>query len=135
MAIHVGLQFADAASPLDLQVARAIGETSRAGVTHQRVVARIADENHPGNHVAPWFGLRGSVIGVVNLWAVHEAAPRCCPNRGAKPFGSPWAMSDHWHLCLSDPQPLTNPVAATGKLGLWKPSDDLRAAILEQVRS
>lgn len=62
---------------------------------------------------------RGAIIGVVNLWAVHPARPGCCPNRGGKPFGSWWAQSDSWHLCVTDPRPLIEPVPCRGALGLW----------------
>lgn len=71
----------------------------------------------------------GAIIGVVNLWAVHQAQPHCCPNRGAQPFGSPWAMADHWHLCVNDAKPLSTPIPAKGRLGLWRVADDLAEQI------
>lgn len=134
IAIHVGLQFAEAASPLDLQVARAVGETTRAGGLHDRVVSRIADEDRHENHVAPWFGQRGAIIGVVDLAEVHYDVD-CLMHGGPGHYGScsTWAMADHWHLCVNQPRPLAEPIPTKGKLGLWKPGDDLLAAIREQV--
>jgi|SRR3954451_437539 hypothetical protein len=32
---------------------------------------------------------------------------------------SPWAFADHWHWVLANPVAFSNPVPATGKLGLW----------------
>lgn len=82
----------------------------------------------------------GAFIGVVNLWAVHpdQDGGRCCPNVSdrhqlgdARP--ADWTMRDHWHLCLSNPRPLAQPIPAKGKLGLWAPTDDVVAQIHEQL--
>lgn len=72
---------------------------------------------------------RGAIIGVANLWAVHPARPGCCPNQGAPPFGSPWAQASQWHLCLSDPRPLAEPIPCRGALGLWTPPAEALAQI------
>lgn len=71
----------------------------------------------------PWWD--GHVIGVVDLWAVHrDTGGGCCTRDGA-----PWGERDVWHLCLTDPRPLTEPIPATGRLGLWRPDADLLARI------
>ena len=77
---------------------------------------------------------RGRVIGVVDLVGEHhadEVTPTFC---GICPEGccgcSPWAMPDHHHLELANPRPLTAPIPAKGRLGLWRPDPDLTAAIL-----
>lgn len=77
--------------------------------------------------------VRGLVIGVAVLFAVHQAAPGCCPNRGHRPFGTPWAMPDHWHLCLGGARPLPRPIPWRGQRGLWRVPDELEAAIRQQV--
>lgn len=38
---------------------------------------------------------------------------------------STWASSGGWHWCLSNPQPLAQPVRCPGKLGLWRPPQGL----------
>lgn len=78
---------------------------------------------------------RGAIIGVVNLWAVHQARPGCCPNRGVSPFGSGWARPDSWHLCVTNSRPLASPVPARGRLGLWTPTPEQVAAIEKQLRT
>lgn len=82
----------------------------------------------------PWTSGVGHVIGVVDLVDVHHAdqvTPTFC---GICPEGccgcSPWAMPDHHHLELANPRPLTTPIPARGRLGLWRPDPDLAAAIL-----
>ena len=84
----------------------------------------------------------GAVIGVVDLVDVHTCATDCC--------SSPWAMQDlvveTWrgplsqtrsqfrvHLVLANPRPLAKPIPAKGRLGLWRPDEQLTAAIREQV--
>lgn len=67
----------------------------------------------------------GAALGLVNLWASHPATPGgfCCPNdfRHYKA----WAMSDQWHLCLTNPHPFPEPIPYRGALGLWEFPDDL----------
>ena len=75
----------------------------------------------------------GAFVGVVDLWAVHQAQPGCCPNRGSRPFGSPWAEPGVWHLCVTDPRPLVEPVLAKGRLGLWTPTSEQTVAIVERI--
>lgn len=80
----------------------------------------------------------GVVLGVVDLVDVHRShidGMRC---GGLDTYGlgqscSPWAMPDHHHLVLANPRPLTSPIRATGRLGLWHPDADLEAAIWKQV--
>jgi len=97
--------------------------------------AGLADAEPPIiNRTGPWGYnpddlIRGAIIGVANLWAVHEPRPGCCANRGAPPFGDPWAMADHWHLCLSNPRPLAAPIPYRGRLGLWTLPDHVAAAV------
>lgn len=76
----------------------------------------------------PWW--EGHVIGVVDLWAVHPDRDNglCCPKGGGA-----WGMRDHWHLCVTRPQPLALPIPAKGRLGLWRPDVALEAAIRKQV--
>lgn len=76
---------------------------------------------------------RGAIIGMVDLWAVHRAAPGCCPNRGARPFGSPWAQPGQWHLCVTEPRVLAVPVPCRGALGLWTVPSDVAGLVETQL--
>ena len=92
----------------------------------------------------PWLSGVGHVIGVVDLVGEHrghqqEDAEAWEPDEycdipsmlGPRPKTcSPWAMPDHHHLELANPRPLTTPIPARGRLGLWRPDPDLTAAIL-----
>lgn len=68
--------------------------------------------------------VRGAIIGIGRLWAVHQATPGngCCPR------STPWGMPDHWHLCLSNVVPV-DPIPCRGALGLWTPE----LPVLEQL--
>jgi hypothetical protein len=75
----------------------------------------------------------GAIIGVVNLWAVHQDRDggNCCPHRPAGgPGGSPWAERDVWHLCLNDPRPLRTPIPYKGALGLRELPADVANDVL-----
>ena len=76
-----------------------------------------------------WY-LRGSLIGVADLVAVHYA-DTCFDN----PSGpcSRWAVRMHQHLVLANPRPLPEPVRATGHLGLWTLPADIEDEVLRQV--
>jgi hypothetical protein len=71
--------------------------------------------------------IRGAIIGVAQLWAVHQAVPGnfCCPRGQAA-----WSMPDHWHLCLDGARPI-DPIPCNGRLGLWRPPSD----VLEQLEA
>ncbi|MCW5954401.1 MAG: hypothetical protein KIT69_19290 [Propionibacteriaceae bacterium] len=71
----------------------------------------------------------GAVIGVVNLagvhylstwsesWSVEQQRDVTC---------SPWAIRGPiWHLELTDPRPLPEPIPYRGQLGLWDLPDDV----------
>lgn len=88
--------------------------------------------------VAIHVAARGHIIGVVDLVDVHHADD--CWRGVALLDGtthteqcSPWAQPDCHHLVLANPRPLTSPIRATGRLGLWHPDADLEAAIWKQV--
>ena len=76
-----------------------------------------------------WAAAHGRIIGVVDLYAVHHAeschgrtvVEEVNPNliRGHHaPTCSPWAELHVWHLCLTNPRPLANPIPYKGALGL-----------------
>jgi len=127
VAIHAGLGWSEQGAE-DTEVIRAVVSELN-GWRASDLELWGADTIEPDD---PRF-VRGAVIGVVNRWAEHRPRPGCCPNLGVRPFGGPWAMADHWHSNLSDPRPLPRPIPATGRLGLWRPDDDLLTAITEQL--
>jgi hypothetical protein len=47
----------------------------------------------------------------------------------------PWGEDDCWHWELSNVRLLPEPVPAKGRLGLWRPDEDVLAAVLKQVSS
>lgn len=129
VAIHVAQKFADIDDHFARLIARAVGRLSRAGSQgNEWVPSHIDDPDESRYHVPRRYGHRGAVIGVVDLASVHHGdhgkneADRC----------SPWAMDDLWHLCLANPRPI-EPILARGRLGLWRPSADLEAAISEAM--
>ncbi len=87
------------------------------------------------------LGVREAIIGVVDLVDGHRCRrlTGCKTGREAhdnmrRTLCSPWAEDgDVWHLVLADPRPLTTPIPATGRLGLWRPDPDLLDAIQAQI--
>ena len=77
--------------------------------------------------------LYGAVIGVVDLVDTHPDCTENVEGYGHTPTCSPWAMPDHHHLTLANPRPLSRPIPAKGRLGLWIPDGALQDAIWEQV--
>lgn len=78
----------------------------------------------------------GTIIGVVDLWAVHPDRDNgnCCRHRpSGGPGGSPWADRDVWHLCLNNPRRLVTPIPYKGALGLRDLDADTERAVLEQL--
>ena len=41
----------------------------------------------------------------------------------------PWAIDDQYHWRITNPRPLTEPIPARGRLGLWWPDPDLQAQL------
>jgi len=118
VAIHAGLTLdLDALDELSAGGHRALGDA---------ILARTPEDLITMTEV-------GTVIGVVNLWAMHSAQPWCCPNLGVPPFGGPWAQPDHWHLNFTNPRPLAHPIPTRGRLGLWRPNNELAAAVRRQL--
>jgi len=80
-----------------------------------------------------WTDDRGAIVGVVDLVDVHRAELHATAARDLVAGWSPWAERNAWHLVLANPRPFADPVPARGRLGLWRPDEALRAAILDQV--
>lgn len=76
------------------------------------------------------WAARGVYVGVVDLVDVHLETPRCCTSSWAERVSR---YDDHpiHHLVLEHPRPLTQPLPARGMLGLWSPTDNVAAALLE----
>lgn len=68
----------------------------------------------------------GAVIGVARLTGCHQdpdGSPPC----------TPWAEPGRWHLELTDVQELALPIPARGRLGPWRPTEDLVAQVRQQL--
>jgi hypothetical protein len=59
----------------------------------------------------------GKVIGTVDVVDCHHADD--CGKFSKSGSCSEWAMEDHYHWVLANPQPLEQPFSAKGKLGIW----------------
>ncbi|CAM5293954.1 hypothetical protein GCM10010329_80590 [Streptomyces spiroverticillatus] len=68
----------------------------------------------------------GAVVSVARLIDCHRDAD------GVPPC-TPWSELGAVHLVLRDVQELALPVPALGRLGLWKPSEDLLTQVLQQL--
>lgn len=90
----------------------------------------------------------GHIIGVVDLADVHHVTLSTVPRRygapvcwdsvtGAGVLCSPWAesMSDGYHLELTNPRPLAEPIPFKGALGLRRLDADTTARVFEAVAS
>lgn len=75
----------------------------------------------------------GAVVGVVALTGIHGAT---WPQRRHTPGCDVWGQEqDHlWHWVLTDSIALPEPIAATGKLGLWNVNADLAAQVEAAVK-
>ncbi|WP_052230628.1 hypothetical protein [Streptomyces sp. CT34] len=65
-------------------------------------------------------GVTGAVIAVARLTGAHHECDCSC---------STWAFKGAWHWEIADAVPLTTPVTAKGRLGLWIPDTQLRAQV------
>ena len=92
----------------------------------------------PPTNGDPWQhrpdGVRGAIIGVVDLLDVHLGSERTYRGAGVTMLCSTWARinpdgTDAWHLVLADPRPLAHPIPWRGALGLWPVPADLEAQI------
>lgn len=78
---------------------------------------------------------RGAVLGTVTVVGCHHAND--CFKGFKVPwrerYCSPWAHLGEFHIELSEPRPLPEPVPCKGKLGLWRLPDDVEKAVREQL--
>lgn len=88
----------------------------------------------------PWFQGKGAIIGVVDLVDVHAGGTwsddLCVGLDGSWTSSrcSPWAEKDAYHLVLSNPRPLVEPIPYQGGLGLRRLPGDVVEAILAARR-
>lgn len=59
---------------------------------------------------------RGYILGTVEVVSVHHCSDH---GRNETDTCSPWALADHWHIRLANPEPFDEPIPAKGQLGLW----------------
>lgn len=69
-------------------------------------------------------GVRSAVLAVATLTGCHLADGDCC---GA------WGQRNVYHWQLDGVRALPTPVSAKGRLGLWRPTDDILAAVQQQL--
>ena len=85
--------------------------------------ANTADPHHPFNpDQVTWNQVRGAVIAVATL-------EDCYADDGMCTF---WSEDGAFHWVLADVRPLAEPVACSGRLGLWTPAPATLAAVLNQ---
>lgn len=106
--VHAGGQLADAAAFTTV---------------HDLTGSPVPDLGRPG---CPTESALGAVIAVVDITGVHRSTD--CNNTC-----SPWAQPYQAHHVLSNPRILRRPVTANGRLGLWRPDEDLIAAVRRQL--
>jgi hypothetical protein len=81
-----------------------------------------------------WIDTRSAVLAVIRFKGCHQADGSvhwCC-----RPWGQvPTAQHPNvWHWEIDDVTRLGEPVPVKGALGFWTPSDDVLAAVQQQVR-
>jgi hypothetical protein len=88
-----------------------------AGMKHDRRGLRVdVDE--------PDYFVRGAVVGFATVVDCHAAEECDC---------SPWAANVGFHWRLADAWALSTPVPATGRLWLFRPSDDVKSTLTEEL--
>ncbi|WP_295014820.1 hypothetical protein [uncultured Microbacterium sp.] len=77
----------------------------------------------------------GVILGVIYLIGVHHSGASDFGGEGTRftPLCSEWAQQDAWHLELTNPRPLVEPIPYRGALGLRELDDDTTARILAQI--
>lgn len=75
---------------------------------------------------------RGAIIGVVDLRATHHAE-FCWEALDERELCTPWALPDSWHLELTRPRALAEPIPFTGALGLRRLDDATAARVWEAI--
>lgn len=68
----------------------------------------------------------GAIVAVVEI---HEVCAASIEADDVRCACGAWAAPGHYHWQLVAQRPLHHPVLATGRLGLWQPSDELLAAV------
>ena len=139
VAIHAAKELADTGG-LPTLIAQAIGRVSGRLGHIPHVPQFGGDMPHRGNTLAPWYGNRGAIIGVVDLIGAHIAYEGfACPGlRGpcsewAAPGGSMPPYSDIFHYQLANPRPLPEPIPYKGALGLRTLPGIIEQQILAQL--
>jgi hypothetical protein len=65
----------------------------------------------------------GAIIGTVRVvGCVRDADSR-------------WAIDGNWHWLLADPQPLAEPIACPGRLGLWQVPAELEHHLVQTTEA
>ncbi len=110
------------------------GRAEDIGARQHPEILRLAREQwgtEPADLLTGMPQMFGHILGVVNLYAVHEHDGserfRCCPN--APDRYTRWAEPGMWHLCMASPRRLAEPIPFRGALGLRRLDDGTRLLI------
>lgn len=78
---------------------------------------------------------RGVILGLVRVTGCHFASDcRKAVRRDGEPrYCTWWATGEQWHIEVTDPVALAEPVPCKGKLGLWRLPADVEKAVRDQL--
>lgn len=83
-----------------------------------------------GSDDAPREQAFGAIVGAAVITGCHFASGRACDG-----LCSPWAEPGVWHVKLGRRFAFETPVPASGALGFWKVTGDVRDAALRQLEA
>lgn len=111
-AVHAGMRFARDDDP---------------GLDNPAYLEAMA---HATEQQRNWLDVRGAIVGVVDLVDLHLGhGGSSCDLHGC--FASGWGRHTTWHWVLGNPRPLSFPLPARGRQGLWTHPE---SEILELLR-
>ena len=133
VAIHAGLTVYE---QQDWLISNAVGKIARSGGTVglRNVPSRFDEPDEARFHVTERYGYRGCIIGVVDLVDVHHSTT--CPiyvEDAPWPLCSRWSQRDSWHLKLTNPRLLPEPIPYRGALGLRELPAEVEQQIWQQI--
>jgi hypothetical protein len=105
---------------------------NRTWMPHERVWRLLIHAGKSWDDNAPSFAVvaTSAIVAVADLAfacdaSLNSSTPRCGCGR--------WAMPGRCHWKLANVRQLSEPVAAKGRMGLWRPTSDVLDAVAEQT--